>query len=157
MLEACSLSKKCKRFIPAEWAGDTVAYPSAPLFFKETRTPLRELLRAQKAVQWTVVAIGWLADYFLPYSTNIRQDEEIKKADDNDTVEEWKKRTAKTYMRPVPEMWPVDTVKWEACVRGTGDEGQSWVCGRDVGKAVVALCRAEEWVSFDPLHLPQPA
>ena len=50
-------------------------------------------------------------------------------------------------MPPIPDEFPVDVNGWRACVRGTGEEEQSWTCGRDVGKAVVELCRADEWVS----------
>ena len=51
-------------------------------------------------------------------------------------------------MVPIPEEFPVDANGWRACVRGSGDEVQSWTCGRDVGRAVVELCRVGEWVSF---------
>ena len=50
-------------------------------------------------------------------------------------------------MKPVPDMFPIDVNEWQACVRGSGDEAQSWTCGRDVGKAVVELCKADDWVS----------
>ncbi|KAI4120890.1 MAG: hypothetical protein LQ338_006697 [Usnochroma carphineum] len=48
-------------------------------------------------------------------------------------------------MTPVPDKFPVDPAAWRACVRGTGEEVQSWVCGRDVGRAVVELCKADGW------------
>ena len=65
--------------------------------------------------------MGWLADYFLPKE--------------------------KTYMPPIPDEFPVDANGWRALVRGSGDEVQSWTCGRDVGRAVVRLCGYEgRWV-----------
>lgn len=49
-------------------------------------------------------------------------------------------------MKPIPNEFPIDPNGWAACVRGTGDEEQTWTCGRDVGKAVVELCKAKQWV-----------
>ena len=42
----------------------------------------------------------------------------------------------KTYMRPVPTEFPIDPNAWKVCIRGTGDEPQSWTCCREVGKAL---------------------
>lgn len=53
---------------------------------------------------------------------------------------------AKTYMPPIPDEFPVDPNNWRACIRGTGDENQSWTCAREIGKAVVELLAAPEWV-----------
>lgn len=77
------------------------------------------MLKEQNEVEWTLFNVGWLADYFLPKE--------------------------RTYMKPVLE-FPVDPNGWRACVRGTGDEGQSWTWARDVARAVVELCKAKEWV-----------
>lgn len=49
-------------------------------------------------------------------------------------------------MKPVPLEFPVDANGWRALVRGTGDEMQSWTSARDVGRAVVQLCKADGWV-----------
>ncbi|KAL8878504.1 MAG: hypothetical protein Q9192_008438 [Flavoplaca navasiana] len=119
LLSACQQSHTCKRLIPSEWIGDIESYPLKPSFYGTTREPFRQELRAQNTVKWTLFNNGWLADYLLP--------------------------AAKTHMPPIPDEFPVDANGWRACVRGTGDEEQSWTCGRDVGKAVVELCRADEW------------
>ena len=78
---------------------------------------------------------GWLTDYFLP----IR----------------------KSYMTPIKDKFPVDADEWRACLRGSGEEMQSWTCARDLGRAVVELCRvgkggweswtfvAGEWSTFE--------
>ena len=92
-----------------------------PDFYATTREPFRQMLREEKEVEWTLFNPGWLADYFLP----------------------WKK----TYIRPIPDEFPVDPNGWKGCIRGTGDEMQSWTCGREIGRAVVELCQAEKWVS----------
>ncbi len=78
------------------------------------------MLKEQREVEWTLFNTGWLADYFWPKE--------------------------KTYMKPVPLEFPVDANGWQALVRGTGDEVQSWTCARDVARAVVDLCKADEWV-----------
>lgn len=46
-------------------------------------------------------------------------------------------------MSPVPLEFPMDPNGWQARVRGTGDEVQSWTCARDVGRAVVELIKAD--------------
>ena len=79
------------------------------------------MLKEQDEVQWTLFNTGWLADYFVPKEY--------------------------TYMKPVPLEFPVDANNWRANVKGTGDEGQSWTCARDVARAVVELCKADKWVS----------
>ena len=108
---------------------------------------MREVLKAQKEVVWTGVAIGWLGDYFLPRPEwEVREDEE-----EGGDGGGWETRT---YMRPVLEMWGIDVRGWKAHIRGTGDERQSWICGRDVGKAIVWLCRARDWVRFCLLFRP---
>ena len=80
------------------------------------------MLKAQADVEWTLFNMGWLTDYFLP--------------------------AGKTYMAPIKDKFPVYVDGWRACVRGTGDEMQSWTAARDVGRAVVELCKAEAWVSW---------
>ena len=91
-----------------------------PDYYATSREPFRQLLKEQKEVEWTLFNPGWLADYFLPKEL--------------------------TYMKPVPLEFPVDANGWRAHVRGTGDEGQSWTCARDVARAVVELCKADKWV-----------
>ena len=94
-----------------------------PDFYATTREPFRQMLREQSEVEWTLFNPGWLADYFLPQK--------------------------KTYISPIPDKFPVDPNGWRGCIRGTGDEMQSWTCGREIGTAVVELCKAEKWVSGD--------
>ena len=87
------------------------------------------MLRAQMEVQWTLFNHGWLADYFLPPRT--------------------------THLALIEGMFPIDIESWTTCIRGTGDEPQSWTAARDVGAAVAELCRAtHDWVSEGPFPLP---
>lgn len=85
------------------------------------------MLKEQEEVEWTLFNMGWLADYFLP--------------------------EGRSYMPPIKDEFPVDVDGWKACVRGSGNEAQSWTCARDVARAVVELCRADEWVC----HLSPPS
>lgn len=120
LLGACGQSNTCKRLIPSEWIGNSESYPLKPDYYATSREPFRQLLKQQTEVEWTLLNTGWLADYFLPKE--------------------------KTHMKPVPLEFPVDPSRWRALVRGTGDDLQSWTCARDVGRAVVELCKANEWV-----------
>ena len=120
-LNACIKSKACKRFIPSEWAGNIEDYPLKPDFYGTTREPFRQILKKSSGIEWTLFNQGWFMDYFLPQE--------------------------KTYIKPAPDDFPVDPNNWRACIRGTGDEPQSWTCAREVGKAVVELLAASEWVS----------
>lgn len=47
-------------------------------------------------------------------------------------------------MAPIKDKFPVDADDWRACLRGSGEEVQSWTCARDVGRAVVELCRVQK-------------
>ena len=148
MLAACQRSRVCKRFIPAEWGGHTDSHRAKGRWFGETRGKFRESLKAQREVQWTGVGIGWLGDYFLPTPTFACDDdcEEENGKEGRPRAKQGGMWEEKTHMPPALEMWPIDVRGWEACIRGTGDEKQSWILGRDVGRAVVQLCKAREWV-----------
>ncbi len=123
LLNACARSSGCKRLIPSEWAGNIDDYPWLPRFYAAKRDPFRQVLRESKGVEWTLFNCGWLMDYFLP--------------------------SEKTYMPPIPDEFPVDPNNWRYRVRGTGDELQSWTCAREIGRAVVELLAAPEWVRAD--------
>lgn len=123
-LSACLASKTCKRLMPSEFSGDVETWPDRPRFYGTTREPFRQILKAEaKDVEWTCVENGWFMDYFLPKE--------------------------KSYMRPVPDEFPIDLDAWTARVRGTGEEPQSWTLAREVGKAIVALLGSKTaWVSL---------
>jgi hypothetical protein len=55
----------------------------------------------------------------------------------------------KTYMMPIPDLFPIDPNGWKACIRGTGDEPQSYTCARNVGQALVELLAAPQWVNYE--------
>ena len=78
------------------------------------------MLLAQDDVQWTLVNGGWFMDYFV-------------------TPE-------KTFMKPLPGVWPIDLHKRKAVMLGTGDEEIGWTAARDVAKALVRLAGMPDWV-----------
>ena len=121
-LEACQKSRKCKRFISPEFCGNIDDFPLVPNFFKTSRVPFRRILGEQKDVEWTILNNGWLMDYFLTED--------------------------KTYMPSIPNEFPVDPNHWKACIRGTGDDVQSFTSARDVAKALIMLLSAPEWVGY---------
>ncbi|MCJ1470878.1 hypothetical protein MMC07_009525 [Pseudocyphellaria aurata] len=119
-LSACQSSRNCKRLIPSEYAGDVEAFPTRPRFYAHTRELFRQILRKEAGdVEWTLFQCGWFMDYFLP--------------------------AEKSYMKAVPDEFPINLDAWTARIRGTGDEPQSWTLGREVGNAVVELCAAKDW------------
>ncbi|PFH62476.1 hypothetical protein XA68_13378 [Ophiocordyceps unilateralis] len=118
-LDACRLSSNCKRFIPSEFAGNIDDFPLSPSYFEESRVPFRKILEKEEEVEWTIFNNGWLMDYFLT-------------AD-------------KSYMPSIPKEFPVDPNGWRACIRGTGEQVQSFTSGRDVAKALIMLLDAPEW------------
>ncbi|KAB8218710.1 NAD(P)-binding protein [Aspergillus novoparasiticus] len=119
LLNACIASQSCKRFIPSEFAGNIDDFPEFPGIYGVTREPFRKVLLEAKGVEWTLFENGWLMDYFLP--------------------------EGKTYMPAIPDEFPVDPNGWKACIRGTGDEPQSWTSCRDIAKALVALLSVPKW------------
>lgn len=52
----------------------------------------------------------------------------------------------KSYMKPLPGVWPIDLERSKALVLGTGEEKIGWTAARDVAKALVRLVEAEDLV-----------
>ncbi|PHH68971.1 hypothetical protein CDD82_160 [Ophiocordyceps australis] len=119
-LDACRKSNTCKRFIPSEYAGNIDEFPNSPSYFTESRVPFRQMLREEKDVEWTIFNNGWIMDYCLPAH-------------------------AEKHMPSIPDEFPIDPDGWKACIRGTGDEVQSFTSGQDIGKALVRLLAAPKW------------
>ncbi|KAL5341195.1 NAD(P)-binding protein [Aspergillus crustosus] len=120
LLNACLKSTTCKRFIPSEWAGNIDDFPDIPASYGKTRAPLRKIIEQTAAsdLKWTLFNLGWFMDYFVA--------------------------PEKSYMKYIEGEFPIDIAAWTYTVRGTGDEPQSWTCGRDVGRAVVELLGSKE-------------
>lgn len=119
ILEACKKSKKCKHFIPSEWAGNIEDYPNEPVFHAPNHIPVREALRAQKEVTYTMFAFGWIIDYIVPKEQR--------------------------YMKDIGDFHPVQFEKGTMVIPGTGDEKITFTAARDGAKAVAALMKFKEW------------
>ncbi|KJZ75320.1 hypothetical protein HIM_05246 [Hirsutella minnesotensis 3608] len=119
LLEACRRSNNCKRFIPSEFAGNIDDYPLHPSYFTASRVPFRKILERETDIEWTIFNNGWLMEYFLTKD--------------------------KSHMPAIPDEFPVDPNGWKACIRGSGDQEQSFTSARDVAKALIMLLGAPEW------------
>ena len=120
LLAACRSSKVCKRFAPSEYGGNITRFPDLPRFYGPTHGEFRKVLQAQNDVQWSLVNGGWFMDYFV--------------------------EPEKTFMKPLPGVWPLDLTRRKALMLGTGDEEIGWTAARDVAKALVRLAGMPKWV-----------
>ncbi|KFY51102.1 hypothetical protein V496_08932 [Pseudogymnoascus sp. VKM F-4515 (FW-2607)] len=123
LILACQKSPKCKRFIPAEFAANIEAYPNQPGFYYRTHEPVRQMLRSQKDLEWTLVCIGWLTDYFVPAENR--------------------------YIRDIGEFHPVDWAKSKIVIPGTGNEPVDFTWARDVVQGLASLVKAPQG-SWEP-------
>jgi nucleoside-diphosphate-sugar epimerase len=119
LLEACRQSPNCKKYIPSEYAGNTDEYPDQPAFYYANHQPVRDALRAQSDVMWTLFNLGWLSDYFIP--RNMR------------------------YIKDIGEYHPMDLQKNTISIPGTGKDCIAFTSARDAAKAIVKLFDYEKW------------
>lgn len=112
LLEAC-LQTKCKRFIPSEYGGNLDEFPDQPAFYFANHEPVREALRKQSEVEWTLLNGGWLADYLVPVKQR--------------------------YIKDIGPYFPVDFHTNTMKIPGTGNERIEFTAARDYAKAVAAL------------------
>lgn len=159
MLTACKNSPKCKRFIPSDYGGDIDRFPNLPRFYDSTHRVFRESIAHEKEIEWTLVNGGWFMDYIVqgnrvdptavPYTSaedNANANADVKpttpKYDDLDTSK------VRSYMKPLPGIWPLDLDTFAATRLGTGEEPIGWTAARDVARALVALLDAP-WGSWE--------
>ncbi|XXG96828.1 hypothetical protein Hte_003119 [Hypoxylon texense] len=117
LVQACLESPACKRFVPAEFAADIEAHPDQPGFYYAPHEPVRELLRTRAAgLEWTLVCVGWLADYFVP--------------------------AANRRIRDIGALHSVDWAGRRIAIPGTGNEPVDFTWARDVARALAALVEA---------------
>ncbi|KAI0540451.1 hypothetical protein GGR58DRAFT_130296 [Xylaria digitata] len=116
LILACQESPKCKRFIPAEFAANIEAYPDEPGFYHAPHEPVRELLRNQTDIEWTLVCIGWLTDYFVP--------------------------TKNRHIKDIGEFHPINWVDEKIVIPGTGNEPVDFTWARDVARGLASLVEA---------------
>lgn len=123
---ACQESSKCKRFIPSEFVANIETYPDQPGHYYASREPIRELLRSQTNLEWTLVCPGWFTDYFVP----------------------GKNRHLKDIGDYHPIIWSNDDDKM-IIIPGTGNEPIDFIWVRDVVSALASLINAPPG-SWDP-------
>lgn len=123
LILACQESSNCKRFMPAEFAVNIEAYPDQPGFYYGPHEPIREMLRSQTDVEWTLVCLGWLADYFLP--------------------------TKNRYIKDISGFHPINWEGDKIVIPGTGNEPIDFTWARDVARALVSLVAAPKG-SWEP-------
>lgn len=119
LLEACRRSPQCKKFVPSEYAGNTDEYPDEPAFYAANHNPVREALRAQDEVIWTLFNLGWLTDYLVPASSR--------------------------YIKDIGDYHPVDFHKGKITIPGSGDEPIAFTAARDGAKAIAQLMSLGKW------------
>jgi hypothetical protein len=124
LILACQESPKCKRFIPAEFAANIEAYPDQPGFYYGLHEPIREMLRSQKDLEWTLVCIGWLTDYFVPVENR--------------------------HIKDIGEFHPVNWGEDRIVIPGTGNEPVDFTWARDVVRGLASLVKAPpgSWESY---------
>ncbi|EFX06364.1 f420-dependent NADP reductase [Grosmannia clavigera kw1407] len=122
LVEACKKSRKCKRFIPSEYAGNTDEFPDEPWFYFANHKPHRKLLREQTEIKWTLFNMGWLTDYMIP------------------------KRLR--YIKDIGEKHPINLDDKTVIIPGTGEELVAFTSIRDSCRAIVRLFDFDQW---DPI------
>jgi nucleoside-diphosphate-sugar epimerase len=122
LIEACKQSSKCKRFIPSEYAGNLEEYPDLPSFYYENHEPIRQALRQQEDLEWTIICVGWFSDYVVP--------------------------SRNRYIRDIGGAHPIDLGGKSILIPGTGKEPIDLTSARDVAKGMASLVAASKWEPY---------
>lgn len=122
LLSACERSARCKRFIPSEFAGNVRDYPDQPAYSRGKNDQIRNALREQNEVEWTVVCIGLFADYIVPGSNR--------------------------YIRDMREGKLIDFDQKKILVPESLDCSIDRTSARDVAKALATLVKRPNWGPF---------
>ncbi|KAB8067189.1 hypothetical protein BDV29DRAFT_186604 [Aspergillus leporis] len=116
LIAACQQTSTCRRFIPSEYGTDIADYPDQPGFQFANHEPVREALRQQHTLEWTLVCCGWLADYVLPVRNR--------------------------YIKDIGDSAPFNLSSQRIIIPGTGKELLDVISARDLSKAIIALFNA---------------
>ena len=122
LIEACTKSPRCKKFIPSEFSGNAERFPNQPGFYFRTREPIRQKLRGQAELQWTIVCVGWLADYVAPARNR--------------------------YLSDIGAAFPLDLAAGTMTIPGDGDNVLDVTWCRDVATGLGALLKCPEWEPY---------
>ncbi|ETL42171.1 hypothetical protein L916_06966 [Phytophthora nicotianae] len=115
LVEACKQTPKCKRFIPAEFCHNSEDYPDPDRVHPYNKM-IKDTLKAQSDLEWTVASIGWVMDYMVS-STN-------------------------RYHPDIDGMFPLDIKANTLTIPGSGNGPFALTSVRDVAKAVAALLKS---------------
>lgn len=113
IISACLCSDHCKRFVPSEYAGNIAEFPESPSFYHRNRQPIRQILRRQDQLEWTLVCCGWLMDYILPSKNR--------------------------HLKDAGPGFPIDLANQNIIIPGTGDDEISFLAARDLARALSVL------------------
>lgn len=116
LIEACKQTPKWKRFIPSEFGGNTEEFTEEPGTAYQFNMPVRDALKEQSELEWTVVVIGFVMDYIVP-STN-------------------------RYHPGMGPFYALDLNTKTMTIPGTGNEPFETTSARDVAKAVAAQVKS---------------
>lgn len=122
LIKACQASPRCKRFIPSEYGGNLEEYPDLPLFYYQSREPIRRILREQTELEWTLVSVGWLIDYVVPQNNR--------------------------YLADIGEAFPINLTSKTIIIPGTGKDVFDVTAARDLAKALALLIKAPSWEQY---------
>lgn len=122
LLTACQRSVLCKRFIPSEFAGNVRDYPDQPAYFRNINEHVRQALGQQREVEWTIVCLGFFADYVVPAPNR--------------------------YIRNMREGALIDFSNGEFLIPGSLQDSVDITLARDVVKALAALLNGPEWEPY---------
>jgi nucleoside-diphosphate-sugar epimerase len=122
MIAACNASPRCQRFIPSECGGNIEDYPQHPLFYVPTHGAIRNVLASQSSLEYTLFNIGWFMDYFIS--------------------------SDKSYMKPLPNIWPLDLKQKTLRLLGSGDEPVTFTAARDAARALAHLVNVPNWPTY---------
>ncbi|KAJ5108239.1 hypothetical protein N7456_004914 [Penicillium angulare] len=122
LIDACKQSDSCKRFVPSEFGGNLETHPEQPGFYFRTREPVRNMLRVQSELEWTLVSVGWLVDYLVPAKNR--------------------------YLKDIGPAFPIDLADRKIIIPGTGKEPINVTCARDLAKALVRLLEIQKWETY---------
>ncbi|POM62026.1 hypothetical protein PHPALM_28865 [Phytophthora palmivora] len=123
LIEACKQTPKCKRFIPSEYGGNTEDFKEQPGTAYQFNLPVKNALKEQSELEWTVITVGFLMDYIVP--------------------------SANRYHPDIGPLYALDLNTNTMTIPGTGNDEFNTVCARDVAKAVAALLKSpRKWRHF---------
>lgn len=103
----------------------------------------------KKEVEWTVVNGGWFMDYFvqgsrvgptaLLYSPSSNPTTTSTGEPSTEEKPKWDPSIIRSYLKPLPGVWPLDMDTFHATLLGTGNEPIGWTSARDVAKTLIKL------------------